>query len=134
VQVSQQATELTTTAIKDTDQSTTDQFTEEVIEETFWSPPDSTGKQYPQTTRTTTRTNATRTQNDKQTNIDQNINSNLLQTIEDNSEQAVQTREESTEKQTTKIRTPPWIIALILGIVAVAGILIYLLLKKYKIL
>ncbi|MCM1403252.1 MAG: hypothetical protein NC199_05610 [Bacteroides sp.] len=117
-----------------TDCSRTEQEIEEIITETLWSIPDTTGKQYPmRTTQTTRRTIHNR----------QHQHIAMQETVQQQNEQTNTTTYQQSHQQkhtdtnttaTTKTTTPTWLIALILCIVAAALLVGWILLKHYRIL
>ena len=106
----------------------------EQTEVTDWSAPDSLGQQYPLRTTTTTTTtcrgqhNAVTTTGSRaanvQTTTDTDTNHNL--------QQQEQTKTDS--DTSTKTTTPAWLIALIVALIAAATLILYLFLKRYRIL
>lgn len=112
----------------------TDEIVEEIIEEIEWSVPDSVGRQYPTSTRTVSRTNQKRQHVDRTRQAESVTHWIERQTTEATCEQTTEERQESVVEEEEKIRTPLWLVAFIVGIVAVVGIIIYLFLKRYRIL
>lgn len=104
-----------------------------MIEETTWSQPDSTGKQYPVKTTKTTRQTHSDKQNNIQTNEDNTTTSVTQTDVEDKSETATNLEEQKENKTNTKTKTPAWIIVFIIGVLAIVGIIVLLILKRYKI-
>ena len=121
----------TSSQSSDTGNTTTN--IDEVIEETTWSQPDSTGKQYPVKTTKTTRQTHSDKQNNIQTNEDNTTTSVTQTDVEDKSETATNLEEQKENKTNTKTKTPAWIIVFIIGVLAIVGIIVLLILKRYKI-
>lgn len=125
--------EQTQVSKQSSDLSTSNMEVDETIEETTWSEPDSTGAQYPVKTTTTKRT----THSGKQNNIQSSVNrsANMVEDINtnDNSKQTISTNEQTNTEQTTKVKTPSWVIVLIVGIILIVLIVILVVLRHYKI-
>lgn len=115
----------------DTGNTTT--HVDEVIEETTWSAPDSTGAQYPIKTTKTTRQTHTDKQNNIQTNQENNTSTVTESDTKDKSQTTTHIEDQKEAKTTTKTKTPAWIIVLIVGVLAIVAIVVLLILKRYKI-
>lgn len=107
---------------------------EEMIEETFWSAPDSAGKQYPVSTRTTIRNTHKGQQNDTKTSTKHGVQSEAQQSMEDHSMQIDKMEVENNSETETKKQTPMWVIIAIVCIIVVVELILFALLKRYKIL
>lgn len=132
--IQQQVKEQVTITTQTIDQTAINEEEEETIEETFWSAPDSTGKQYPISTRTITRNTRKGQQNDTKTSIKNEVQSREQQSAEDHSIQIDKIEEENNSKTETKKQVPMWIIVAIVGIIVMVGLILFALLKRYKIL
>lgn len=115
------------------DKSITAENIEEIIVETTMSAPDSTGRQYPVSIKTTNRKIAANKQNDITASATQTNDIQKKEVLMDKSKTKMETQAEESETTAVKIKTPLWIIAIIAGIFAVILIVVLLFLKKWRI-
>jgi hypothetical protein len=116
-----------------TDYTGIDTDIDETIVSTEWSEPDSTGKQYPKTTTSTTRHKRSGKKRILASEKDTSVNKD--KTSENNSaiRQKSDYKSEVDEKKEVKSRTPEWIIVGVLACVAGLMVIIYLILKRFGI-
>lgn len=123
----------TQTSFQSSDTGTTNTEVDEVVEETTWSEPDSTGTQHPvKTTKTHRHTGSTK-QNNVQTSSDSETHTAAQSDVNDNSKIKTKTKEQTEIETETKTSTPAWVIALIAGIFAVILIVVLVVLRHYRI-
>ena len=121
------------TSFQSLDTGTTNTEVDEVVEETTWSEPDSTGTQHPvKTTKTHRHTGSTK-QNNVQTSSDSETHTAAQSDVNDNSKIKTKTKEQTEIETETKTSTPAWVIALIAGIFAVILIVVLVVLRHYRI-
>ena len=122
------------TSFKSSDTSTTNTEVDEVVEETTWSVPDSTGTQHPVKTTKTHRHIGSAKQNNVQTTSGSETHAVTQSDVNDNTKTKTSTDEQTESKTTTKTSTPAWVVWIIIGIFAVILIVVLVLLRHYRIL
>lgn len=121
------------TSFQLSDTGTTNTEMDEVIEETTWSEPDSAGTQHPVKTTKTHRHTGSSKQNNVQTTSGSDIQAAAQSDVNDHSKIRTKINEQTDSQLTTKTNTPAWLIALIIGIIAVVAIIILFILRHYRI-
>ena len=121
------------TTQQSSDTGTTDTEVDEVIEETTWSAPDSTGTQHPVKTTKTNRHTSTGKRNNVHTTNTTSAHAVSQSDVNDNSKVTAEQDEKTSSKTSTKTSTPAWLIALIIGVIAAAVIVILVILRHYRI-
>lgn len=121
------------TSFQSSDTGTTNTEVDEVVEETTWSEPDSTGTQHPvKTTKTHRHTGSTK-QNNMQTTSGSKTHAAEQSDINDNTKTKIRTDEQTDSETTTKTSTPAWVVWIIIGIFAVILIVVLVILRHYRI-
>ena len=121
------------TSHQSSDTSTTETEVDEVIEETTWSAPDSTGTQHPVKTTKTNRHTSSGKKNNIQTNDNSTAHAVSQSDVNDNSKVTAEQDEKTSSKNSTKTSTPAWVIWIIIGIFAVIAIVVLVILRHYRI-